>query len=229
LDSQFVTKLGLPLSQIRLEAYRPASGSDSEMVANYFWNVQLAESLVPALHAVELALRNSIHTALTDRFQNEMWFYQLDVLQPGQLVQFAQALSKVAKKPHPHAGRVVAELTFGFWVTLLSAPYDQTLWRTENFSLLNTIFPHAVGYSRKQIADRFNHIRLLRNRVFHYEAIWNRPNLQADHADIQLAIGWISPTLLDSILAIDRFRNAFDAREQVATRIRAVWEPPRSD
>ena len=206
--AQFVTDLHLPLSQVRLETYRPQDGSDLEMVTNYFWNIDLAEAMMPSLHAVELALRNSIHTAFSTHYGTEMWFYERDLLEPGQLGQFAQALGKVAKRPHPRAGRLVAELTFGFWVTLLSAPYE------------HRICPDATGLSRKQVADRFNAIRILRNRVFHYEAIWNRPDLSHDHTTILEAIRWISPTLHDSILVVDDFPTAFQGQAQVETRLK---------
>jgi hypothetical protein len=218
--SQFVTDLHLPLSQVRLEAYRPPNGDDLEMLTNYFWNIDLAEALVPSLHAVELALRNSIHTALTNHYGTDMWFYQLDLLQPRQLSEFAQALEKVAKKPHPRAGRLVAQLTFGFWVTLLSAPYEQRIWQPNNYANFAAVFPNVGNVSRKQVADRFNDIRILRNRVFHYEAVWSRPNLFQEHTDIHEAIGWISPTLHQSILAVDDFPTAFQARAQVETRLK---------
>lgn len=47
--------------------------------------MELARALSPALHGVELALRNSIHTTLSTRYANEMWFYIPGVLEPGQL------------------------------------------------------------------------------------------------------------------------------------------------
>jgi hypothetical protein len=61
LSSQFVAELYLALSQDRLEAYRSPGGSDLEMLTNYFWNIDLVEALAPCMHAVELALRNSLH------------------------------------------------------------------------------------------------------------------------------------------------------------------------
>ncbi len=81
MSAQFVSDLYFALSIDRLEAYRSANGSDLEMLTNYFWNIDLIEALVPCLHAVELALRNSIHAALTTQYGTEMWFYQPGVLE----------------------------------------------------------------------------------------------------------------------------------------------------
>lgn len=43
------------------------------MLANYFWNMDLAKALFPALHAVEVALRNTVHTTLTNRYRTQEW------------------------------------------------------------------------------------------------------------------------------------------------------------
>jgi hypothetical protein len=217
---QLIHDLYLPLSQTRLEAYRPPTGSDLEMLTNYFWNIALAEGLVPTLHAVELALRNTIHQALATRYGTDLWFSQSGVLGSGQLIEFNTAYRRVLRKPPVTAGKLVAELNFGFWVTLLSGPYEQTLWRPNWYALLRTAFPH-VANSRKHIHDRFNAIRLLRNRVFHHEAIWHRPNLPQEHADIHAAIGWISPTLHAAIQAVDNFPANFGGKARVEADLKA--------
>jgi hypothetical protein len=221
--ARVVADLHLPLSRVRLETYRPVGGGELEMLTNYFWNVELAESLVPCLHAVELALRNSIHAAMTNHHGTDLWFYQRGLLEPGQLVQFANGLREVARRPAPLADRLVAELTFGFWVTLLSGPYDQRIWAPNNFALLATVFPNATGSSRDQIHQRFNRIRLLRNRVMHYEPIWDQQkiNLFQRHVDIHEAIQWISPTLGRAILSIDKFQAVFNGRAQVEARLKS--------
>lgn len=69
----FLNDLYLTLSSPRLESYRPQpNGTDMEMMVNYFWNIDLAEALVPCLHAAELALRNSIDRTLTAHFGTDM-------------------------------------------------------------------------------------------------------------------------------------------------------------
>ena len=220
--AQFVADLSLPLSQIRLSAYRPQGGSDMEMLTNYFWNIDLAETLVPSLHAVELALRNSLHAALASRHQTDLWFYQPGLLEPNQVIEFARALQKVAKKPGPLAPYLVAELPFGFWVTLLSGPYDQRMWAPHKFALLATVFPHAAGMSRDDVHKQFNAIRLLRNRVMHHEAVWDQSkiDLRQKHGDIHQAIQWISPTLGRAILSVDRFQSVFTGRGLVEARLK---------
>ena len=45
--SRFVSEHKLPISEIRLERYRPDKGTDLEMVVNYFWNIELSKALYP--------------------------------------------------------------------------------------------------------------------------------------------------------------------------------------
>jgi len=212
--AQFVSDLHLPISQIRLETYRPVGGDDLEMVTNYFWNIHLAEALVPSLHAAELALRNSIHTALTAHFNTEMWFYQPGLLEGGQLGEFARALISVSRKGSATSGRIVSSLMFGFWVSILTSPYEQRLWAPNHYALMKTVFPHAT-VSRKDIADRFVMIKDLRNRVSHLEAVWQDPNLLGKHQLIHDAVKWISAPLHQAINAVDNFPFVFNNRKQV--------------
>lgn len=128
--AELVSDLEQTLSRERLESYRPAGGSHLDMVVNYFWNIDLAEALVPSLHAAELALRNSIANILTADRGTDVWFYEPGLLEPGQLQQFAHALVALSRrKVQPTGGRIVAQLTFGFWVTLLR----RTSWRGSRY------------------------------------------------------------------------------------------------
>ena len=96
----------------------------------------------------------------------------------------------------PH--RIVATLSFGFWVSLLGpggrtedgrkANYEMTLWRPA----LRGAFVHRVKLTRRQAHHPLNALRVLRNRVAHHEPIFAR-DLIADHERILDVAGWISP------------------------------------
>ena len=219
--NQFLMDLQKALSEERLESYRSPQGTDLDMLVNYFWDIDLAEAIVPCLHAAELALRNSIHDAFTAKYETDMWFYIPGVLEPGQLGQLSRALSQLAdRRAAPTPGRIVAELMSGFWVTILSDPYNQRVWQPQSFAMLRTVFPYSGTLPRQAIQTRFNTIRKLRNRVFHFEPIFDRPNLSQEHADIHEAIGWISPTLQRSILAVDNFPDIVNGRAQVEMNLK---------
>jgi hypothetical protein len=205
---QFVTALHRPIPQIRLEKYRSEPACDLHMLTNYFWNIALAESLYPTLHAVELALRNTIHITLTDRYGTENWWDEPHTLHRNQWHQLEgkrqEYLRNFGVPITP--GQLVAELTFGFWVIVLSGPHVPNIWRWKRFRLVDQAFPYRAGVDLPDIYRRFiNSIRRLRNRIMHYERIFHRPDLRREHADIHEAIQWISPDLHSGIHAVDSF------------------------
>jgi len=59
--------------------------------------------------------------------------------------------------------------------------------------------------TRHYVSAHLNGIRLLRNRVFHYEPVWHRRDLAQRHQDILAAIGWVSPVLAETAAPLDRF------------------------
>lgn len=228
----FVAGLELPVSTTRLESYRPPAGTDLEMLINYLWNLELNEALFPSLHAAEVGLRNSIHAAASAHYGTEFWFDQTDVLLGSQLKGIRAARRKLndAHKPHT-AGRIVAALTFGFWVSLFYNPYERQMlgdpanqlsWHDQNNrpALLLAAFPYLTRRfrSRGQVEDRFKQIKDLRNRAAHHEPIWARPYLKREHDLILNAIGWVSPQMRDAIALCDRFP---DVHQNGRTRVEA--------
>jgi hypothetical protein len=177
------------------------------MLTNYFWNIALAESLFPTLHGVELALRNTIHTTLTNRYSTEEWWNVGRTLHPNQLKSIitlqAKHYSKYGVQMTP--GQTVSELTFGFWVIILSGPHVPNIWRWKRFRLVAQAFLNAGTTNLSIIYARFNNIRQLRNRAMHHERLFDRPNLRAEHTEIHEAIQWISPDLHAGIHAVDSF------------------------
>lgn len=197
-----------------------------QMAVNYFWNIELSEALYPGLAALEVTLRSSVHEALTSRDGTEMWFRTQ--LEPGQLREYADAylnLVRDLKGQRPKSGQIVAQLTFGFWTTLLSQPYHQSLWTPHKSALLRAVFPYLprIPNNRQFVHQRYNNLRLLRNRVMHHEPILYRQNLFQEWEGMMESIGWISPTTRDSVLAIDHFDDSFHnckARSEAALRQR---------
>lgn len=205
--AQFVAALERPVSRVRLENYRD-SGSDLDMVVNYFFNLELSEALYPTLQAFEIALRNSIHIVLSAHLQTSYWFDQPGFLPAWQAQQVVNARDKLTKGKRPHdADRIIAELHFGFWHSLFNSPFERNVWRPNRSELIRQVFPQVPGRrrSRQGIWDRCEQIRVLRNRVMHYEPIWSRPTILSDHADILEAIRWISIDMHDTIAMCDRF------------------------
>jgi hypothetical protein len=137
-----------------------------------------------------------------------MWFALPGILEPRDTAEVGKVINRIqgeGKSATPD--RVVSELNFGFWVTLLSTPYDAKLWRPNSSRALKASFPRVPKRMRRRqiIYKRYNELRKLRNRVFHHETIWNRVTLPDDYHKLCEAIGWISPEMAAACNLVDRF------------------------
>jgi hypothetical protein len=203
------------LSAKRLESYRHhKSESDEQLVACYLWNLQLSESLYPLLSALEVALRNQLHNALTKRLASEQWYdIQPFVLTPAELVEITKAKEGLLRrKKSLEPGRIIAELQFGFWTSLFHASYEKVLWP----DLIHDVFPYSPRWirERKKLSKRLNQFRHLRNRVFHYEPIWGWENLGQLHQDMTDTVGWMCQSTKTMILKVDRFHEIHQSRSE---------------
>ena len=195
------------ISASRFRPYSIGSGGDvTEAYGLYAWNVALSESLYPCLNFVEIALRNAIHSTVSTNFGDEYWFLNNLVGKEKSIVSgVRRELQEQGKSPT--ATDFVSSLWFGFWGNLFSNRYEGILWP----HLLRLIFPYMPRRRRtiRNLHARLNHIRLLRNRVFHHEPIWHLPDLPEQHQQILETIGWISPAMLAMTRLLDRFPSVY--------------------
>jgi hypothetical protein len=209
----FCRQIEAHLSTERLGAYavsaQEMASSPTLVLSRYMLNMALCESLYPALQACEIALRNAIHAHLTSTLGREDWFDSPSFqLTPWAAQEVAKAKEKVRKMGKPvTAGRVVAELQFGFWTSLFEAHYEQHTPFLP--SGIKDVFPHMPKslHKRKNRKRELEQVRTLRNRVFHHERIVHWVDLEAQHALILRIIGWISPPLQRMTAAMDRFND----------------------
>jgi hypothetical protein len=210
--------MGLPLhkatSAERLESYRrdPNEG-DEILLSRYLWNVALCEALYPVLTTLEIALRNAIHDAASSHFGSIFWLSDGSMqFQPYQQGQINDAVFAIGRRSRPlTAGRLVAELSLGFWTSLLDRPYEQVLWP----ALLPAVFPGMPRRrrTRANAAGRLGAIRKLRNRVYDNEPVLYRHDLTVLHAEVKETIGWIGSQLLSVVNVIDRFSTVHQSGE----------------
>ena len=205
---QFITELKRCLSHPRLERYRqPAGASDIEMLINYYWNIALAESLHCSLGTVEILLRNTIHDTLATFFGRADWYDGTGLLEEKQLEEVAKVKHHIAtrnKAATPE--RVISQLTFGFWVTLLSTRYNDRFWRPNTNANLKAAFPHAPAKMRRNdIQAKYYSANNLRNRAFHHEPLFDQHSLLDDYRRTYEGIAWIDPTMVPKTQLLDRF------------------------
>jgi hypothetical protein len=211
----YVHEIRRALSNERLDAYGIAR-TDEQKIANYLWNLALCESLYPALHGLEVAMRNAVFSAGSAVFAGTAtrdvpcWLdADPPIVHPDDLAAVVAAKERLRERGLPlEPGRLVAELSFGFWTSLFDVRYEQNkvLWPPLlGAQLLHPSSPRSMR-SRKQLSPLLNRVRHLRNRIFHHEPIWHWSNL-ADHHGMALDLmGWFNPALRNTIEPHDRFR-----------------------
>ena len=189
-------------SSERLSKYIKAAQGDREKAFHlYTWNTAMSAAFYGPLQGLEVALRNAMHRQLTECYGADWYDNPAAGLDMGCLLRIAKAKTEVARVGHEPGSppRIVAALSFGFWVSLLGpggrvdpagrrANYEMTLWR----AALRRAFSHCTPMTRKQAHRPLNRLRKLRNRIAHHEPIFARDLLE-DHQRILDVTGWISP------------------------------------
>jgi hypothetical protein len=140
----------------------------------YVWNARLCEEFYLPCQMAEVAVRNAIHSTLTRRFSTK-WFDNAGFTS-RLVVKYRDELQRVVGNQTKVRGvsltedHIVAELTFGFWVHLLTARYEDLLWQGGMFRS----FPHAGALERQHVHDKVDQLRHFRNKVAHHFAIFDQ-------------------------------------------------------
>jgi hypothetical protein len=216
-------ELSLIFSQKRLDGYlnhTKCNNSKDDALNAYSWNIELSQALYPALQVLEIALRNALHQAITTAYNTEFWF-DLSFLHGNEYEDVQHAKGKLYKEKKPiEPGRLVAELSFGFWTALFDIRYEhgQVLWP----KLLKPIFPFLPrGQRTRQFLSReLNRIRLLRNRIFHYEPIWHWRDLPDQHNSIINMIGGLSQAAAKYLNHLDQFKDIYLSKKRMVSQIK---------
>ncbi len=195
------------LSLERLAAYYAQARGDRWIAIRlYERNTELSEALYGVLQGLEVTLRNAIHHALSASLGRPDWYERFG-FEPSERRAIDEAKHKI--RAHPAGitpGKMVAEMTFGFWVRLTSSAYENSLW----FPCVHRIFP--VGLRRKQVHERLVNLKTLRNRIAHHERILFKRVPQRDYADLLETIQWISPEMKLWIESTNCFKERFAKR-----------------
>jgi len=214
------------LSPNRLRGYALPGDSAVDELARYLWNWALSAALQPALHTLEITLRNEIARAAAKAMVGRSYTPALiptwldatpSMLMPHELAKVDKAKERLGADPLAHTeGHLIAKLDFGFWVALCRRPYDDA--RGEGPRLWPAILRDGLGFkslpatvtTRAEIHEPLDEIRIFRNRVAHHEPIWDRQYL-ARHQQILDCISWMSPKLASATAALSPAVTTFQA------------------
>lgn len=208
-----IPDLSHAFSSARIAPYLNASDRDSRRAAaTYYWNARLGQSLWWPLHVLEVLVRNSLCRALSDKYGVD-WLSSPKFLTHLHLEADSALVQAKRRMARWRAGFsmewIIPDLSFGFWVSLLSQRYHVPFgWHRR----LPLAFPAApAGASPGKVHQTLDEIRLLRNRIAHNEPIYYKDLLRY-YTNILYLIGWMSPPMKNWVNDTSDFLVVWEAR-----------------
>ena len=185
------------LTAERLSSYDLAAGGDRRLAFSlYEWNMEAAAVVMTTTGMVEVIVRNAMDQQLRRwtqrRRDGRSWFDEapLDLRGIADVAQARDRATHRGRRAEIH-GKVIAELSLGFWRYLAASRYLTSLW----IPALGHAFagsPRALTERRVAVEQDLFKLHFVRNRAAHHEPI-HRRNLLADHDAALRVTGWISP------------------------------------
>ena len=173
------------LSPARMAPYLSATAGDrARAIELYDWNTRIGAAFFESLHYLEVGLRNALDDAASRHLGTHWLSPTSRTMTPRSRKTVVIALGH-AGGPSAPRGKLVAELPFGFWWSLLADEYNRRLWQPA----LQHAFEGAVR--RRKLHAELDDLRRLRNRIAHHEPIHARA-LESDFrrvVDIATRIG----------------------------------------
>ncbi|ROR72988.1 hypothetical protein EDD31_1353 [Bogoriella caseilytica] len=185
------------LTHERLGSYLKASRNElSEAFALYEWNMEASASVLSLTSMTEVVVRNALDRELTAwaarKDADREWFdlAPLDSQGRQDLAKARDRATRRGKQPERH-GKVIAELSLGFWRFLVEQRYFTSLW----VPATHASFPGGPADLRarqRAVKNRLQQLTFVRNRAAHHEPIHRRDLLNDLRAAIDLA-EWACP------------------------------------
>lgn len=210
MNKKFYIEIENIFTQNRLSVYRQDGCDDETALSRYLFNIAVCKSLYSTLHIFEIVLRNSIDKTLINFSKVQNWYDVLPLNATSQL-KIDEAKRKITKKGKAIThDRIISELTLGFWTAFLTKTYSQCAFQSY---IIKNCFK-AVPKKQRNIANLqviFDKMRILRNRVSHYERLIHWKDLKSQHDQLLNCINWLSASAFDMALKIDDFDSVYNA------------------
>lgn len=176
------------ISKERFEPYLKRSENTKNALFLYQKNIETSQEFYGLLSILEITLRNQIDQSCKLYFKNDNWLTEILPIELSHQINENKSRLIKSKKEITNS-RILAELNFGFWTTLFNRKYARIFWKP-----LHRIFPNMPKENKKrtEVSSRLNHIRVFRNRIYHYEPIiWDLEILKKKREEILETIYWL--------------------------------------
>jgi hypothetical protein len=208
----------------RMERFFVATGSKSSAMNLYRVNLRVSQAFYPVLNLTEIFLRNSFYTCIEHHFSDSDWIitektgFMNDscLAKSGYYLRncVVNAENKMSKRGIAiSSGKVLAEQSFGFWVSL----FESAHYKLIGGSVIHS-FPHKPPHiNRKALLVLLSKIRDFRNRIYHNEPIcFSGTNIDFTYVnqiknDLFEMLGWIDPDIKRYVQQFDSIDSKINA------------------
>ncbi|MCF6333670.1 MAG: hypothetical protein L3J11_10340 [Draconibacterium sp.] len=189
------------ISKERLKPYLKFHSCNFEKaVAHYKANIEVSESFYPLLSILEIGLQNNIDNQLKQRFNDEIWFENssfIKIVSRFQIDKVSEARNNILRdRKTITSGKIISELSFGFWASLLDSKFEKSLWKNIRLAFPN--YPKNIR-KRKTMSSNLHNSQII---LFRSQTALNKENARFSFLKITKAISASLNSVLPFILCI---------------------------
>ncbi len=170
LSDKHVDQLIGTIGRERLTTYFHNTATDREAMALYELNAAISKHVHELISGFEVALRNAVAERVSVHFRRSDWYrHRIFVMQlaPERRANVREVRRRIKHDGRTEReGRIIAGLTFHFWVAMHENKYRDIIWTP----FLHRLWPK--GENLKILHKDLSRLRDLRNRIAHHEPIF---------------------------------------------------------
>ena len=234
MNNDFFKSLERSISSSRISTYKSNGHTEIETIADYVLNAKISQNFYFLLQNLEVSLRNAIYDSFKKNYPNSDFFYLFENNSFNRYKSKKEKHSRECwkmlcgvkyKLKHMQTlsdGKIIAELNFGFWTELLISRDNKytDMWRR----IFLDVFPNykiksSIDKDKISIALKIDDIRNFRNRIFHYEPIYNQSDLIKKHIDIFDILTWLNEDMKILNELFDEFKNIEENKKEIIKKL----------
>ena len=190
------------MNEILIQKYiSVARFSKYRSMEHYEQNLLLSKQYYIPLSVLEVSLRNRINDHFEKTYGAGWLINEAAFLRSDQIRKIEAAKAKILERRESTTkDKLIAELSFGFWVNLFKKAYEHQM-RINNLKHIFSNFPGKEErvINRKEIFTFLNRIRNFRNRIFYYEKIIDKPEYDNINEDINTMLLYLGEDILQFV------------------------------
>lgn len=164
-------------------------------LALYRWNAQVASAFLFPLSICEVTLRNAV-VEVIQAVHGGRWPWSENFAHslPNPRSGYSPKADLIKQRmKHRSSSKIVADLKFSFWESMLTRRHDGRFW----MPFIRWAFPALPAHIpvrdlRSLLYRQTVEVRRLRNRIAHHEPVFHR-DLRSDYERARTLVHWRSP------------------------------------